>query len=278
METLSVDSDSLADRMKRYERATLTVLPPRTYTILRVDGRAFHSYLRGADKPYDYAFMADMDEVGRALCEEISGSVFAFLQSDEVSVLAVDFMSNGTQPWFAGEVQKMVSAAASTATAALCARRPGGPTFDARVFTVADPVEVGNYFLWRQRDCVRNSVTMAAQAHFSHRELQGVHSGGMQEMLWKERSVNWNDYPLGAKRGRVVVRESGEREVTFTHKRTGEEQTVTALRSWWEVRPAPHFNLEPGGFLADAIPSRPWPVRPATQDDVEPRDDGSLLP
>ncbi len=255
---MSVDKDSLGNRMKMYERVTQTVLPRRCWTVIRCDGRAFHSYLRGAEKPYDMAFVADMDAVAQALCAEISGSVFAYVQSDEISVLAVDFTAPGTQPWFAGEVQKIVSTSAATATSALCARRPGRPaTFDARVFTIADPVEVANYFVWRQRDCVRNSITMAAQAQFSHKRLHGVNTGQMQELLWQEKGINWNDYPDGCKRGRVVVKESGEREVTFTHKRTQQVQTVTAMRSWWAVQPAPHFTLNAGSWLPAMIPAMP---------------------
>jgi tRNA(His) guanylyltransferase len=255
---MSGDRTALGDRMKRYERASQTVLPRRTYTIIRVDGRAFHTYLRGARKPYDEPFMADMDRVAAALCQEISGSVLAYTQSDEISVLAVDFQSPNTEPWFAGEVQKVVSIAAATATAALCTRRSfSRPLFDARAFTIADQVEVANYFIWRQRDAVRNSIAMAAQAHFSHNRLHGVSTGQMQELLWSEKGVNWNDYPDGCKRGRVVTRQSGEREVSFPHKRTGEIQTVIALRSWWEPQAAPNFTTQPDGFLATVIPAMP---------------------
>ena len=252
-------TDSLGDRMKSHERITKTLLPRRTYTILRVDGRAFHTYLRGAAKPYDFGFMADMDHVAQALCAEVSGAVFAYTQSDEISVLATDFASVGTQPWFGGEVQKIASIAAATATAALCTRRPDRPAmFDARVFTIADWREVANYFVWRQRDAVRNSIAMAAQAQFSHQRLHGVNTGHMQELLWSEMGINWNDYPAGAKRGRVVVKESGEREVTFTHKRTQEVETVTAMRSWWAVQDAPHFDsTDPGNFLDLTIPRLP---------------------
>ncbi|WP_344504064.1 tRNA(His) guanylyltransferase Thg1 family protein [Dactylosporangium maewongense] len=250
--------------MKSYERVTKAVLPRRTHTLLRVDGRAFHGYLRGAAKPFDHGFMADMDAVAESLCAEISGSVFAYVQSDEVSVLVVDFAGAGTQAWFGGEVQKWCSVAASVATATLNARRPGKlALFDARVFTVADPAEVANYFIWRQRDAVRNSITMAAQAVFPHSRLQGVHSGQAQDMLYTEHGINWNDYPDGCKRGRVVVKASGERTVTFVHKRTGEPETVTALRSWWETRPAPHFTAAPDGFLATTIPALPRLATPA---------------
>jgi tRNA(His) 5'-end guanylyltransferase len=154
------DTSALGDRMKRHEAAHRAVLPRRTYTVLRVDGRSFHNYLRGAAKPFDEQFMADMDAVAEALCSEITGSVFAYTQSDEVSILATDFATEQTEPWFGGVVAKQLSAAASLATAVLNERRPGRRAlFDARVFTLSDPVEVANYFLWRQR---RASATASA--------------------------------------------------------------------------------------------------------------------
>ena len=111
------------------------------------------------------------------------------------------------------------------------------------MFTIADPTEVANYFIWRQRDAVRNSISMAAQAQFSHKQLHGVNTGQMQKLLWAEKNINWNDYPAGVKRGRVAVKAGGEREVTFTDKRSGETQTTTAHRTWWEIQDAPHFTL-----------------------------------
>lgn len=251
------DKTALGDRMKRYEATTRHVLPRRTYAILRVDGRAFHSYLRGAAKPFDEGFMADMDAVAEALCGEITGAVFAYTQSDEISILVTDFASEQTEPWFGGVIAKQLSISAALATAVLNERRPGRALFDARVFTIADPVEVANYFLWRQRDAVRNSISMAAQAHFSHKRLHGVSSGGMQELLWSEAGVNWNDYPEGCKRGRVTVRHTGERPVEYVDKRSGETVSTTAVRSWWETDAAPHFTTEPGSWLAERVPALP---------------------
>lgn len=256
------DKTALGDRMKAYEHATRTVLPRRTYSVVRVDGRSFHSFLRHADKPFDEAVMAAMDAVAEALCAEMSGSVFAYTQSDECSVLLTDFGSTHIEPWFAGVVQKMTSIAASAATVAFndTYTHPAGRTramFDARVFTIPSQTEVANYYLWRQRDTVRNSVSMAAQAHFSHRRLHGVNTDQMQELLWAEHGVNWNDYPDGCKRGRVTVRETGEREVTYVDKRTQQPVTTMAVRSWWETAAAPRFTADPDGFLADTIPPLP---------------------
>jgi tRNA(His) guanylyltransferase len=250
-------STSLGDRMKTYEAAHRTVLPRRTYTLLRLDIRAAHTYLRGAQQPFDEEFMADMDAVAEALCAEITGSAFAYTQSDEISILVTDFATVQTQPWFGGVVAKQLSISAALATAVLNERRPGRRAlFDSRVFTLADPVEVANYFIWRQRDAVRNSVSMAAQAHFSHNRLQGVSSSGMQELLWSELGVNWNDYPPGCKRGRVTVRRTGERPGEYVDKRTRETVHTLAVRSWWETfAPQKTFTTEPGGWLAEAIPA-----------------------
>lgn len=255
------DNTALGDRMKRHEATYRTLLPRRTYTIIRVDGRSFHQYLRGAAKPFDEVFMADMDAVAESLCQEISGAAFAYTQSDEISVLITDFASHSTEPWFGGVVAKQLSISAALATAVLNERRPGRRAlFDARVFTVSDPVEVANYFIWRQRDAVRNSISMAAQARFSHKRLHGVSTSGMQELLWSEAGINWNDYPDGCKRGRVSVRRVGPRETTYTDKRTSKRCTVNAIRSWWETTGAPHFTAAPGGsWLVDAIPSLPMP-------------------
>jgi tRNA(His) guanylyltransferase len=260
---VSSDTTALGNRMKSYESATRAVLPRRTYTVCRVDIRAAHALLAQADRPFDAEFMGVMDDTAAALCAEVSGSVFAFTQSDEISVLVTDFGSVHTQPWFAGVVQKMASIAAATVTAEFNARSKflavphHRATFDARVFTVPDPVEVANYFLWRQRDCVRNSVSMAAQAHFSHKRLHGLNGGQMQELLWSEKGVNWNDYPDGAKRGRVCRRVTAGEPVTYTDKRTGAESTVDAVRSRWVTEAAPHFATEPGSFLAEVIPPMP---------------------
>jgi tRNA(His) 5'-end guanylyltransferase len=252
------DTTALGDRMKAYEAAHRTVLPRRTYTILRLDGRAFHTYLRGADKPFDMPFIEDMAAVAEALCEEISGAAFAYHQSDEISILITDFATPQTQPWFGGVVAKQLSVSASLATAVLNERRPGKRAlFDARVFTISDPVEVANYFLWRQRDAVRNSISMAAQAHFPHKRLQGVSSSGMQELLWSEAETNWNDYPGECKRGQTVIRQTGERPVEYVDRRSNQRVATTALRSWWSTGPAEHFTTQSDGWLAMTIPPLP---------------------
>lgn len=165
-------SDPLGDRMKSYEALTRTSLPRRSFSILRVDGRAFHTWTRGLDRPFDADLADAMDDTARRLTAAVQGAIVGFVESDEISVVYADLGRESTQAWFGGEVQKQVSIAAATAAAAfavacdLRGRLAGKPlaTFDARVFTVPDAVEAANYLIWRQRDAERNSVSMAAQA------------------------------------------------------------------------------------------------------------------
>ncbi|WP_435610025.1 tRNA(His) guanylyltransferase Thg1 family protein [Streptomyces sp. C10-9-1] len=252
------DTIALGDRMKAHEAAYRVVLPRRTYSIIRVDIRAARTYLRGARRPYDQRFMDDMDAAATALCDEISGAACAYVQSDEISILATDFARAATQPWFGGVVAKQLSISAAVATAVLMERRPGRRVaFDSRVFTLADPVEVANYFIWRQRDAVRNSIAMAAQAHFSHRRLRGVSTDEMRELLLQEKGIDWSSYPSGFRRGRVVYRKAGEQDITYTDRRTDETVTTRAVRSWWAAEGAPRFTAEPGTWLSRAIPAQP---------------------
>ena len=223
-------TDSLGDRMKRYEATTRFLLPKRTYTILRVDGRAFHTFTRGLDKPYDLNFIKYMDDVAFDLCSQIPGAQFAYVQSDEASVLAVDFLDIKSEPWFDGSVQKFVSVGAAVATAtfnrrvaeeyyfaAYAAQGDSHRTFskmskkkpiaqfDARVFTIPDPIEVENYFVWRQQDAERNSVTMLAQAYATHKQLMGKNRAAQHEII-HAAGDNWAKHPTSFKHGRVIRR------------------------------------------------------------------------
>lgn len=200
--------DELGDRMKsQYEVRTKVLLPRRIYTIIRIDGKAFHTYTKGLKTPFDYQLVVDMNATAEFLCKEIQGAKLAFTQSDEISILLTDFDSVTTDAWFNGNVQKIVSVSASLATAKFNELRPGKMAFfDSRVFVIADFHEVLNYFIWRQQDTVRNSITSAAQALYSHKELEHKNTSELQEMCF-EKGVNWNDYPGVYKRGRITLRD-----------------------------------------------------------------------
>lgn len=248
--------DPLGDRMKQYEAATRFVLPRRTYTVVRVDGKSFHTFLRHASKPWDQNVVWAMIETAKQLCRTLDGAVLAYTQSDEISVIMQDFENNGTQPWFGGVVQKMVSIAAATATSAFTAEYsqrtdPGDwPTpalFDARVFTIPDVVEVANYLVWRQRDCVRNSVLTLAQSVFSHREMQGKNVGVLREELLHDKGLDWEkDVALHLRQGIQVVKEN--------YDATPDDGDPLTLRTRWTHFAASEFRADGSGILAQLLP------------------------
>lgn len=233
------DNTSLGDRMKTYERIFRQVLPRRAYTVLRLDGRAFHSYLRHVAKPFDMGFIAEMDMVTKRLCEDIQGAQCGYTQSDEISILMTDFESTQSEPWVGGRVDKTISLSAGLASAYLARLRqnhPGLPTFDCRVYSFADSVEVANYFLWRQQDATRNSIQMLGQHYFTQEQLFGQSCDQIQEMLYNRHKINWNDLDEGLKRGRIVFHDEDE--------------------GWMTIAP-PVFKAEPGTALAQLIPPLP---------------------
>lgn len=220
----------LPDRMKLYERASAVYLTPRMPMIVRVDGRAFHTLTRGMEAPWDADLRDAMTAVGVALIDDIAGAKMAYLQSDEVSVLVTDYDALGTQAWFDKSLQKVASVSASVATVAFndSLNNPNKRgTFDSRVFTIPRE-EVCNYFIWRQQDATRNSVSSLAQHHFSHKSLQGVSGPEMQERLFREKGVNWNDCATWQKRGWCVFRGGVEDSVpVFTADREFIERHVS---------------------------------------------------
>jgi len=204
--------DDLGKRMKdQYEVRTRWLLPRRTFTIVRIDGKAFHTYTRGCDRPFDAGIVIAMNAAAMRVVEEAQGAKLAYVQSDEISVVLTDFDRIETCAWFDGNVQKIVSVSASLATVGFNVERRTKPTaaFDARAFTIPDPTEVENYFIWRQKDAMRNSVSMLAQANFSAKQLHGKDVGEMLAML-EVVGVRWADQPLIHQRGWCLVRRPGE--------------------------------------------------------------------
>lgn len=203
----------LGSRMKAYEQAFYPVLPRRFPVIIRVDMRSGHSFTRGLDKPFSTKFSQAMQETAGILCLSIDGCKLAYSQSDEISLLVTNNDTIETEPWFGNELSKIVSISASMATLAFNKTLPTllptyqmrNPLFDSRVF-ICPETDVANLFLWRQRDATRNSISSLAQANFPHKDLQGLNSDQLQEKLWQEKSINWNDVPTKFKRGFCVVK------------------------------------------------------------------------
>lgn len=201
--------DDLGNRMKKqYEDRTRYFLPRRTYGLIRIDGKAFHSYCKNLNKPFDYGFISSMNQTAIALCKEIQGSKFAYIQSDEISILFTDFETITTDMWFDGNIQKIASVASSIATAHFNnVMKPSIAYFDSRVWTIPDKTEVENYFIWRQMDCVRNSIQSVARSLYSHKELENKNTDALQEMIF-QKGQNWNAVSSELKRGRIIIKKN----------------------------------------------------------------------
>ena len=235
---------TLGDRMKAREASTGELLPPRMPAVLRVDGRAFHTLTRGFDKPFDSTIECCMERVAVALCREVSTARLAYGQSDEVSVLLVDYASLATEQWFGGRRRKMETVAASVATAAFgeALHEAGNPRpwpdgklvaaddmgsriqlirsrifrahFDARILPVPED-DVCNYFLWRQQDAIRNSVLAAGQSALPRRQMHGMKCVDIRAAL-AELGRPWEGLSTRHRRGFSVVRSPAEAEAAWS--------------------------------------------------------------
>lgn len=243
--------DSLGDRMKEfYEFRAKTKLVRRMPCIIRLDGRSFHVFTKGFVKPFDKRLMEAMQETTLELCKNIQGCVFGYTQSDEITLILVDYDGIDKAAWYDYEVQKMCSVAASMATLyfnrifhnkvrefvnehAHVVNDPQtygeelsksvenliktykqsvelGAQFDARCFNV--PInDCCNMVLWRQKDATRNSINSLGQAHFKHKELQGKNTNEVQDMLFAKYGINWNNLSTVEKRGTSVIKDENDK-------------------------------------------------------------------
>lgn len=210
---MATDKTSLGDRMKGYENITRNHLISRMPVILRLDGRAFHTFTKGFDKPYDTTFAKTMELTMKYLCENIQGCVFGYTQSDEITLVLVDYQGLSTSSWFDNNIQKMVSVAASMATLEFNRKfseltldySKMGATFDCRAFNVPKE-EVTNCVLFRQNDAIRNSIQALGQAHFSHKELHGKNTEDIITMVKEKTGILWNKLPIEQQRGMCCIK------------------------------------------------------------------------
>lgn len=210
----------LEDRMKNYyEHAYRIKLPRRMPVIIRLDGKAFHTFTRNFKRPFDKNLMDMINETAKYLCENIQGCQIAYIQSDEINLLLHNYKKLNSESWFDNNIQKIVSVSAGMASSKFTleylkyiddpdkikfGKAFGKPiVFDSRVFVLPE-AEVNNYFVWRQQDATRNSIEMIAQSMYSSKELHKINCNQLQEMIFQKSGKNWNDYPIDQKRGRCV--------------------------------------------------------------------------
>lgn len=235
---MSNKKDSLGDRMKEnYENRAKTYLVRRLPVMIRLDGKAWHTFTKGFKRPYDEILHNAMNATMKYLCENIQGCKLGYTQSDEITLLLTDYDTLTTDAWFDNNVQKICSVSASMATMAFnkflrefsrdtlrrinnvfaCTTEEAnyaatlerafdkGAMFDSRCFNI--PIEeVTNCFIWRQQDATRNAIQMLGQCNFSHKELHGKSCNDIQDMLMTQKGINFNDMPTEFKRGVCCIK------------------------------------------------------------------------
>ncbi len=203
-----MDNTSLGDRMKNYERVTQSALIKRMPVIIRLDGKAFHTYTKGFDRPYSEDLHNIRLSVLGDLCNEIQGCVFGYSQSDEFSLVLKDWQSYQTDAWFDNNLQKIVSVSASLCTGFwnkyTMSRLEKVAFFDSRAFNLAKE-EVLNYLIWRQQDCERNSIQMLAQSLYSHKQLHGINCSDLVAKVEQDHGIVWGNLPAWKKRGELYL-------------------------------------------------------------------------
>jgi tRNA(His) 5'-end guanylyltransferase len=208
------------------------------------------------------------------------------VQSDEISVLATDFEEEGSQAWFDGNIQKWVSIASGIAGAAFNAsvaavrhdaevvskvrpisKKIPNAVFDARVFTISDYIEVENYFIWRQKDAERNSVTLLASNYASHKQLHGKSVSDRHEVI-HAAGDNWAKHPVRFKHGGIIRRmgvvdlETTSLNPFLMGRRSGKTKLNEAiiehaLRISWQLDEATPVFTKDRDYLRKMIP-RHW--------------------
>lgn len=230
---------NLIERIKTYyENVFNQKLPRRTNYIIRIDGKKFSKYTKNFKKPFDDRLNNIFNETAKHLCENIQGCKIAYVQSDEISLWLTDYDSLETSAWFDGKIQKICSVSSSMGTGIfnyLIMKEYGLETknianFDSRVFIIPEIEEVINYFISRQKDATRNSISMLGRTYFSHKELQNKSSNQIQEMLFQQKNINWNDYPIAFKRGSIVKKEQFMKD--------------NVIRNKWDIKEAPLFTKD----------------------------------
>lgn len=266
------DKSALGERMKNYyENRTKHFLTRRTPTVIRLDGKAFHTYTKGLNRPFDEGLIEDMQETTKFLCENIQGCKIGYTQSDEITLVLTDYDSLNTSAWFDYNVQKMTSISASIATAKFnqlrilrdmmngdCEStdletfigtnidRMNLAYFDSRVFQIPEKEEVVNCLIWRQRDAEKNSIAMLAQSLYSTSELHKKNGSDMQEMAF-QKGHNWNDLHFSKKRGSFIIKN------TYVNgdlvKLPCEVSKDSIIRTKWEVVETPIFSQDRESIL-----------------------------
>jgi tRNA(His) 5'-end guanylyltransferase len=233
---------SIGDRMKSYENAFNFYLPHRSYVAIRLDGKCFSKLTKKLklERPFSTKFINWMTQTTKVLAKEIQGCMIGYTQSDEISFIMSSRQSLEAEPWFANRIQKIVSISASIATAEFnrCMWKENenfSANFDCRIFVLPDLIECYNYLLWRQQDCIKNSISATAYYKIgeklgraaTQKLIHNLNSEQRKQILLKECNIKWEDISNEFKNGIFVIKELAEINVN----------DLIVMKKIWSVKP-----------------------------------------
>lgn len=239
--------NNLENRMKNfYEKIPKRKLIRHYPVVIRVKNKSFHTFAKEFNKPFDEILIETMQQTTKYLCENIQGCVLGYTQSNEITLILIDYKKLNSSVWFDYEVQKMCSVAASMTTMVFnrifrkniekendlfsyeCLNdEEFNPNYKNKklidLWNIHKKAlekgamfdahcfnipkeEVTNFIYWRQLYASSNSIQMVGQANFSHKELQNKSCNQIQDMLMEQKGINWNDFPIYQKRGSCCIK------------------------------------------------------------------------
>ena len=258
---------SLEDKCLYYRGLGEYRLLPNSYVLVMLDGRSFSHFVKNRfQKPFDDDFIRMMNETAKYVCKNVQGAKFAYVQSDEISIVLTDFDTPTTDAFFSNRLSKLHSIIASLATAKFnqlmyqyrfeklvnySGYAPKLTTsevveelekfplyqFDCKCWNVPTYNDVFAWFLYRNIDCTKNSKQQTAQTYLPHKELMGKTTDVQIEYLKEVKDIDWNDFTPNKKWGRFIWK--CEKELVNPQ---GEPYT----RYVWEVFDAVDLSTENG--------------------------------
>ena len=227
---------NLEDKCLYYRGLSDYKLLPNSYVLVMLDGRSFSHMVKNKFlKPFDDNFIRMMNETAEYVCKNVQGCKFAFVQSDEISLVLTDFDTPTTDAFFSNRLCKMQSIIASLATAKfnqlmasyhfdkmwdegyppdlsvddICNKIEELPLyqFDCKCWNVPTYNDVFAWILYRQNDCIKNSKQQTAQTCIPHKELLGKNTDEQIALLKETKGIDWNLFPNDRKYGRFIWKE-----------------------------------------------------------------------
>lgn len=257
--------DTIEGRMTYFRGLSDYRLMPKTPVIVMLDGRSFSKVIKKRFKrPFDADFINMMNETAKYLCDNVANCKFAYTQSDEISLILIDYENPKGDSFFGYRLCKLQSVIASMAAAKFnqllaLYNLENHPSinpyetiskmklveFDCRAWNVPNENEVFAWLLFRQNDCVRNSKAQTAQTWLSHNQLHGLRVDQQISKLENEKGIDWHKFSDGEKFGRFIYK--------TTEMFHNDERNIDYERSFWKVTDAWSLNNYSGRKLLQEL-------------------------